>query len=120
MKFLFTVPHTAQSNSPWNIFTGMPLQMQRLCCGLACLCQSVNHAIECVKGVSTQDKLQHVFFKSHIQMRWAMVMLFNCIGHQEVDLVKFVKYLWSFIEDHAKFIFFFSPQPYFLKTVKAV
>lgn len=49
--------HTALSNSPWNIFTVMPLQMQRLCRGLTCLCQSLNLAIECVKGVSSQEKL---------------------------------------------------------------
>lgn len=30
-----------------------------------------------------------------------MVMIFNCIGHHEVDFMKFVKYLWSFIEDSA-------------------
>lgn len=55
--------HTARSNSPWNIFTRMPLQMQWLCRGLSWLCQRLNHAIECVKDVSTQDKIQHVFFQ---------------------------------------------------------
>lgn len=60
--------HTAQTNSPRNIFTGMPLQMQWLCCGLTWLCQRLNHVIECVKGVSTQDKIQQVFFKSHVKM----------------------------------------------------
>lgn len=37
-------------------------------------------------------------------------MIFSCIGHQEIDFMKFVKYLWSFIEDCAKFghIFFSS------------
>lgn len=49
-----------------------------------------------------------------------MVMIFNCIGQHEVDFMKFVKYLWSFIEDYAKFSHIFSPQPYFLKTVKDV
>lgn len=62
--------HTAQSNSPRNIFTGMPLRRQWFCRGLARLCQSPNRAIECVKGVAAQDKIQHVFFKSHIKMGW--------------------------------------------------
>lgn len=42
-------------------------------------------------------------------MRWVMVMISNCIAHHEVDLMKSVKFLWSFIEDCAKFIFCFCP-----------
>lgn len=81
--------HTPWSNSPWNISTGRPLQMQWVCSRLSSLCQRPNHAIECVTGVSAhnqEDKIQHVFPKLPAVglYRWFMTVS-CCIGHHEID-----------------------------------
>lgn len=58
------------------------------------------------EGVLTADRKCTLF--SEITQKNGlghMVVIFNRVGHCEIDFMKFVKHLWAFIGDCAKFRF---------------